>query len=91
MKTLTEIKNEVAFEKFETRWDTSSKFYNDEGVSILEDSGAIDEVAKRYAQQACEDLRERIADSSPRFDNHYLFQFNEVEKEVIRNSKIILP
>ena len=52
-KTIEEIKEEVAREFFNPKrsWLENSKFSNDNDVCVLEDSGAIDEVAKRYAQQ----------------------------------------
>ena len=60
-KTIEEIKEEVAREflsPFRT-WLENSRFSNDDNISVLEDSGAIDEVVKRYAQSKTQELKEQ--------------------------------
>ena len=52
-KGIDQIKDEVAKEYLHPyrTWLENAKFSNDDNISVLEDSGAIDEVATRYAQQ----------------------------------------
>lgn len=61
-KSIEEIKEQVArqfFNPYRT-WEENARFANDDNVSVLEDSGAIDEVAKRYAQQYIDDNKELV-------------------------------
>lgn len=59
MKTLEEIKDQVAFDYgYNSFYDLIEYAQVSE---MLHEEDYYDEVAKRYARQCCEDLRERIA------------------------------
>lgn len=61
-KTIEEIKEEVSREFLHPyrTWLENSRSSNDDNISVLEDSGAIDEVAKRYAQSQTEKLEKHL-------------------------------
>lgn len=63
-KTIEEIKEEVSREFLHPyrTWLENSRFSNDDNISVLEDSGAIDEVVKRYAQSQTQELKEQNAE-----------------------------
>lgn len=63
MKTLEEVKKEIALEY--GRDDYRKDFEYGIGLNkFLSEFEFMDIVAKRYARQCCEDLRERIAEGS---------------------------
>lgn len=66
MKTLEQIKEEVSSEFFNPKrtWSENSKFSDEDEICVLESSGAIDEVAKRYASQYQERINELEANLS---------------------------
>lgn len=88
MKTLTETKEEYAKSLGAGGWE----YLEDEEKEV-----GYSEVAKRYAQQACEDLKERIAENARtkyiRYDNPSGVFHGEdvVDKDSILNTQIILP
>ena len=63
-KTIEEIKEEVSREFLHPyrTWLENSRFSNDDNISVLEDSGAIDEVVKRYAQSQTQELQDHNAE-----------------------------
>ncbi|MCY4781425.1 hypothetical protein ORI89_17330 [Sphingobacterium sp. UT-1RO-CII-1] len=66
-KTIEQIKEEVSKELLHPyrTWTENARFSSDDNISVLEDSGAIDEVMIRYAsqfQKQNELLRERVAE-----------------------------
>lgn len=76
MKNLEEI-----YEMINSR---SGKVWNKKEIAIM--------VARVYAQQACEDLRERIAEQAKvKTVATPLGDYHEVNKETILNTEIILP
>lgn len=84
MKRLNDIKNEVAKELYGCSFLQACRFVNG-----MEWESMLDDAAKRYAQQACEDLRERIADNIRQsFKDSY--KGSEYYKKII-NTEIILP
>lgn len=83
MKTLTEIEEEASLKRF-----GCSLFEALPRMDFMEVLEFVNDVAYEYAQQACEDLRERIADNvelNNETSCHY------IEKEDILKSEIILP
>lgn len=99
MKTLEQIKDEVANELHKCTFKQAYLL-----VSVLKYDEIINEVVKRYAQQACEDLRERIAENATMNYHCGHFKTNtqtryqqigdsnvQVNREGILNTEIILP
>lgn len=88
MKKLEEIKNEVAEEIF------GCPFHQiEDGLDTGEAERITTEIAKRYAQSCCEDLRERIAKEATTACDCDVWncEGESVDKESIRNTEIILP
>ena len=77
MKTAYEILNKAYIQILENK----SNLHQDIDPVLVE-------AMKEYAQQACEDLRERIAEESCLDPNGMLLQ---VDKQSILETKIILP
>lgn len=82
-KTIEEIKEEVSREFLHPyrTWLENSRFSNDDNISVLEDSGAIDEVAERYAQYQTQELLEQ---------NRELLESNESLTSKLKEAKSML-
>lgn len=91
MKALNDIKNEVCQEEYDCTFLQACTFMN-----IMDMESIMNEVAKRYAQQCCEDLRERIAKEAKLKpytypDGYKSNEISVIDKDSIRNVEIILP
>lgn len=88
MKTLEEIKDEVAFEKENCKWNC---------LFMVDQWNYSEEVAKRYATEAIKADRERVAENAKtkyvRYDDPKANFHGEdvVDKESILNLPIELP
>lgn len=98
MKTLEEIKYKLAKDAGFDDWEHLCFHHgNLESIHRFDKlTEFMNEVAKRYAQQCCEDLRERIADSvklKPHVypDGYISHEILVLDKNSIRNVEIILP
>jgi hypothetical protein len=91
MKTLEQIKDEVAVDYGYSDFEDMESNILFEGHDT-EDMPAFDAIAKDYAQQACEDLRERIAEKSFEMYKESGFTNTGMKvKQSILNTEIILP
>lgn len=87
MKKLQEIEEDVSLRRF-----GCSLFEALPRMDFMEVVEFTNDVAYEYAQQACEDLRERIAEEAKvKTVATPLGDYHEVNKESIINTPIILP
>lgn len=62
MKTLSEVKNEIAQKEGYDNWEDVCALVNEDMEPVIIDYGLVDEVAKLYAEEALKELSERIKD-----------------------------
>ena len=88
MKTLIDIKNEVAKDKYDCTFQQACTF-----MRIEDTEDFMNVVAKRYAKKCCEDLRERIVDKATTACDCDVWncEGESVDKNSIMNVEIILP
>ena len=85
MKNLGQIKNEVAI-----GLGYNSFLHAMTALSPFKIEDLYNEVSKRYAKQACENLKERIAQNI-RQSIEYKYGHVTIDKNKILNTEIILP